>query len=150
MPELSFPSPMGDLTVRSDGPAIVALDWGRAASQDNTALLNKARAQILAYFAGDLETFNIPLAPVGTAFQKKVWAAMQTIPFGQTQTYGDLARRIQSGPRPVGTACGVNPIPIIIPCHRVVAAHGLGGYSGAGGLATKQTLLALEGQQLAL
>lgn len=154
MPQISFSSPVGDLTIQSDGTAIVVLEWGitesQGTSQNSTRLLNSARAQILAYFSGDLENFDLPLAPAGTAFQQKVWAAMQKIPYGDTQTYGALARDIHSGPRPVGTACGANPIPILIPCHRVVAAHGLGGYSGEGGLATKQTLLALEGQQLAL
>lgn len=148
MSQVSFNSPVGALTLCSDSDAIVSLTWGATKRQDPTALLKTTKAQVLAYFAGDLVDFDLPLAPAGTAFQKRVWAAMQKIPYSHTQTYGDLAQRIESGPRPVGTACRANPIPIIIPCHRVVAAQGLGGYSGAGGLATKQTLLALEGQQL--
>lgn len=148
MAQISFSSPIGGLILRADKTALTAVEWGSLKKQDSSALLDEARVQVLAYFDCKLLNFDLPLAPSGTDFQNKVWAAMQKIPYGHTQTYGDLARQIQSGPRPVGTACGINPIPIIIPCHRVVAAQGLGGYSGAGGLATKQTLLALEGQQL--
>lgn len=150
MPHISFSSPVGDLTLFSEGSGITALHWGALKDQDITPLLRKGKAQIQAYFARTREDFDLPLAPVGTDFQKRVWLAMQKIPYGQVQTYGALALQIGSGPRPVGTACGANPIPIVIPCHRVTAARGPGGYSGAGGLATKQTLLALEGQQLRL
>ena len=89
--------------------------------------------------------FDLPLAPAGTAFEGRVWAAMQAIPYGETRCYGDLAEATGSAPRAVGRACGKNPIPIVVPCHRVLAKTGLGGYSGDGGLVTKQRLLALEG-----
>jgi methylated-DNA-[protein]-cysteine S-methyltransferase len=85
------------------------------------------------------------LLPAGSVFEQRVWAAMQQIPYGKTQCYGELAAMIGSAARAVGGACGRNPIPIVIPCHRVLAKAGLGGYSGQGGLATKQTLLSLEG-----
>jgi len=150
MAQVSFSSPVGDLIIRADDTALTTVEWGSLKKPEPSALLDETRAQIVAYFDGKLSDFDLPLAPKGTNFQKNVWAAMQKIPYGCTQTYGDLARQIRSGPRPVGTACGVNPIPIIIPCHRVVAAQGPGGYSGAGGLVTKQSLLALEGQQLKL
>src|SRR5690606_15387258 len=88
----------------------------------------------------------LPLAPAGTAFQRSVWSHMVRIPHGRTETYAGLARALGSGPRAVGMACAANPIPILIPCHRVVAAGGaLHGYSGGEGLATKQHLLELEG-----
>ena len=90
-------------------------------------------------------TKSLPLAPAGSPFEKRVWSAMQKIPYGETRCYGDLASDIRSAPRAVGGACGKNPIPIVIPCHRVLAKAGLGGYSGAGGLDTKQALLRLEG-----
>ena len=109
------------------------------------ALLAEAAAQLDAYFAGKLTRFDLPLAPSGSPFETRVWTAMQAIPYGETRVYGDLAELVGSAPRAVGRACGSNPIPIVIPCHRVLAKTGLGGYSGAGGLATKRHLLALEG-----
>ena len=87
----------------------------------------------------------MPLAPAGSGFRQRVWQAMQAIPVGETRSYGALARALGSAPRAVGGACGANPIPILIPCHRVVAGGGLGGYSGGAGLATKIALLKLEG-----
>ena len=98
-----------------------------------------------AYFDGDFRAIDFPLKPAGTSFQRSVWDVMLTIPPGATETYGTVARQIGSAAQPVGSACGANPIAIIIPCHRIVAAGGkLGGYSGAGGLDTKRILLQLE------
>ena len=99
--------------------------------------------------------FDLPLAPEGTAFQKRVYAAMQRIPFGGMRSYGELAAELGSAARAVGGACGSNPLPIVIPCHRVVAAGGgLGGFSGGAGASTKTWLLHHEGalprRQLAL
>jgi methylated-DNA-[protein]-cysteine S-methyltransferase len=103
------------------------------------------------YFDGKRLTFDLPLAPHGSAFQKRVWAALCAIPPGETRSYADIARVIGSAPRAIGGANGANPIPIIIPCHRVVAADGsLGGYSGGDGPATKQYLLDLERRSLFL
>jgi methylated-DNA-[protein]-cysteine S-methyltransferase len=97
------------------------------------------------YFAGELAVFDLPLAPAGTAFQRRVWRAMGAIPYGETWSYGALARQVGSAPRAVGQACARNPIAIVIPCHRVVGAdRRLTGYSGGGGVATKARLLALE------
>ena len=88
---------------------------------------------------------TLPLTPVGTAFQRSVWSAMRDIPFGEVQSYGDLAKRLRTAPRAVGSACGRNPLPILIPCHRVVGASGaLTGYSGGDGLVTKKFLIDLE------
>jgi methylated-DNA-[protein]-cysteine S-methyltransferase len=124
-PQLSLHSPIGDLTVSTE-----------------------ARAQLDAYFDAALTSFDLPLAPPGTDFQGRVWRALTEIPWGETLSYGALARRLASAPRPVGVACGRNPIPIIIPCHRVIAADGgLGGYSGDGGVDTKRALLRLETAQ---
>lgn len=144
MPQLSFHSQIGELTVSEEGGILVSLDWGWGQDQSQTMLLKEARDQLIAYFDGSLRTFDLPLRPAGTLFQNKVWAAMQSIPYGETRTYGQVAKKLRSAARAVGTACGANPIPIIIPCHRIVAASGLGGYSGDGGLVTKQTLLKLE------
>jgi methylated-DNA-[protein]-cysteine S-methyltransferase len=88
----------------------------------------------------------LPLAARGTDYQKRVWAMMREIPFGETATYGGMAMALGSGPRAVGMACGRNPIPIIVPCHRVLGAGGKeGGFSGGRGLPTKRQLLAIEG-----
>ncbi len=147
---ISLHSPVGDLTVHEESGSVVALEWGWVPDDvpghpEPTALLQTAVEQLNDYFDGTRREFDLPLAPNGTAFQQSVWHAMCAIPAGRTRTYGDLARDLKSAAQPVGTACGANPIPIIIPCHRVVAADGLGGYSGDGGVETKAQLLRLEG-----
>lgn len=149
MPQLSLHSPVGDLTISEDGGAIVAIDWGWVADQDETPLLAAARQQLHAYFDGNRLTFDLALAPAGTAYQRRVWQALCDIPPGTTRTYADIARTVGGSPRAVGGANGRNPIPIVIPCHRVVATTGIGGYSGGDGLPTKRFLLALEGASLA-
>jgi len=145
MPSLSLPSPIGQLTIEEEDGALVAIGWGNGAAGNGSPLLAEAARQLAAYFAGELRQFDLPLRPRGSPFETRVWAAMQAIPYGETRCYGDLAGALRSAPRAVGRACGKNPIPIVIPCHRVLAKAGLGGYSGTGGLATKQRLLALEG-----
>ena len=145
MSQLSLRTPLGDLTLSEENGAIVALDWGRVEQQDSTPMLLEARDQLQDYFDGLRTAFALDLAPHGTAFQRRVWAALRDIPSGQTCSYIGLARLLGSGPRAVGQANGRNPIPIIIPCHRVVAADGsIGGYSGHDGIATKRYLLDLE------
>jgi methylated-DNA-[protein]-cysteine S-methyltransferase len=151
MPQLSLLTNLGDLTISEDDGAIVALDWGRGRDQEETPLLRRARDQLQDYFDGKRLTFDLPLAPHGSDFQKRVWAALCAIPPGETRSYADIARAIGSAPRAVGGANGANPIPIIIPCHRVVGADGsLGGYSGGDGPATKRFLLDLESRALLL
>ncbi len=145
MPSLSIRSPIGQLTIEEEGEAIVAIRWCGAPAGNGSPLLDEAARQLAAYFDGKLQRFDLPLAPAGTGFDMRVRAAMQAIPYGQTRTYGDLAHATDSGPRAIGRACGRNPIPIIVPCHRVLAKGGLGGYSGEGGLTTKTRLLDLEG-----
>ena len=148
MPHLSLHSPVGDLTLFEDDGAIVAVEWGWARAARPNALLRAARAGLDDYF--DTGTISAPpLRPAGTAYQQRVWALMRTIPDGATRTYGALAHDLQSGPRAVAGACARNPIPILIPCHRVVGASGLGGYSGGGGVATKRVLLNIEGLAIA-
>ncbi|OSM00440.1 putative methylated-DNA--protein-cysteine methyltransferase [Magnetofaba australis IT-1] len=98
-----------------------------------------------AYFGGRFEPFPILLQPAGGAFYQRVWQALLAIEPGQTRTYGEVAQALGSGARAVGNAVAANPIPVIIPCHRVVGKSGLGGYSGDGGLTTKTQLLRLEG-----
>ena len=144
MPQLSLHTPVGDLTVSEHDGHIVAVDWGWGRDQETTPLLAETMRQIEAYFDGRLEQFELPLAPDGTRFQRQVWQQMCDIPFGGTKTYGEIAEAIGGSARSVGTACGSNPIPVLIPCHRVLAANGLGGYSGDGGVETKVALLRLE------
>ena len=144
MPQVSLHSPVGDISISEDDGAIVALDWGWGRDQSPTPLLKDAIKQLNAYFDDKLRVFDLPLRPHGSPFQQRVWKQMLRIPFGKTLTYGAVAEKLKSGARPVGTACGRNPIPIIIPCHRIVAATSLGGYSGDGGLHTKVALLTLE------
>lgn len=145
MPQLSCLTPVGDVTISEEDGAIVALDWGRGRDQDRTPLLVEAVAQLQDYFDGKRTAFDLPLAPFGSAFQRRVWDALRAIPPGETRSYGDLAQSLGSSARAVGQANGANPIPIVIPCHRVVAAAGrLGGYSGGDGASTKRVLLDLE------
>ncbi len=147
MPQLSLHTPVGPLTLSEEDGAIVSLDWGWGRDQQATPLLIDGRDQLQAYFDGEIQDFDLPLAPAGTAYRQRVWSALRAIPFGSTASYAEIARRAGGSPRSVGGANGANPIPILIPCHRVVATDGLGGYSGAGGLATKRYLLALEQRQ---
>jgi len=145
MQNLSISSMVGDLVITEDDGAIVAVQWGFERGSNGGPLLAEAARQLDAYFAGRLSHFDLPLRPAGSAFEQGVWAAMQDIPYGETRSYGDLAAAIRSAPRPVGRACGRNPIPVIIPCHRVLGKGWMGGYSGSGGLNTKRALLELEG-----
>jgi methylated-DNA-[protein]-cysteine S-methyltransferase len=146
MSQLSMHSPIIDITITELENAIIALDWGWSPFQDGSSLLTEAKRQLDLYFDGDLTEFDLPIQPMGTKHQEKVWQAMREIPYGETVTYGELAKEIGSASQAVGTACGRNPIPILVPCHRVVGAAGkLGGYSGDGGLYTKRALLVLEG-----
>jgi methylated-DNA-[protein]-cysteine S-methyltransferase len=144
LPQLSLHSPIGDISVSEDEGAIVAVDWGWGRDQDATPLLRRAREQLDAFFDGELTAFDLPLAPAGTPYRRRVWQALCDVPYGATRTYIDIARVAGGSARSVGQANGSNPIPIIIPCHRVVATTHLGGYSGGDGLATKRYLLALE------
>ncbi len=157
MPESTYyctlSSPVGELLLLSHGAALTAVvlpssrgatepaaDWRR-----DDALLRPARDQLRAYFAGDLRTFDLELAPEGTPFQQRVWQELRRIPYGNTASYADVARRIgqPTATRAVGAANGRNPLAIIVPCHRVIGADGtLTGYGG--GLECKRWLLEHE------
>ena len=149
-------TPIDRLVVASDGSAIVGV-WMANAEPDDVSwadrrgadsLLDEARRQLVAYFAGRLRAFDLPLAPNGTEFQRRVWTELTKIPFGATISYAGLARRVSNAAavRAVGAANGRNPIPIIVPCHRVIGSDGsLTGFGG--GLSRKQWLLKHEGAQ---
>ncbi len=148
-------SPVGQLLVAAGDDGLRAIEFPRNRHpvkrdggwvEASHPLIDEVRRQLDDYFAGKRETFDLPLAPRGTPFQLAVWNALLEIPFGDTWTYGDLARHIDqpSAVRAVGAANGRNPIPIIVPCHRVIGSDGtLTGFGG--GLPTKEFLLRLEG-----
>ena len=149
-------SPVGPLTLVSDGECLVGLHFEGweppgAVHETDTVLATTAR-QLDTYFAGRLRTFDLPLALVGTPFQHRVWSALRAIPFGETRSYGQLAKAIgkPSAMRAVGAANGRNPIAIVVPCHRVIGADGsLTGFGG--GIERKKFLLSLEqGNELRL
>jgi methylated-DNA-[protein]-cysteine S-methyltransferase len=144
LPQLSLHTPIGSLTVSEEDGAVVALDWGWGRDQTETDTLLRARAELHAYFDGALDRFTVPVNPAGTPYRRRVWQALQDIPYGATRSYAEIARVAGGAPRSVGQANARNPIPIIIPCHRVLASDGIGGYSGGDGLDTKRYLLALE------
>jgi len=143
MPELTLPSPYGKLTLTEVDSQISALRWGGFGDASTPALL-KAAQQLSEFFAGQRQVFALPIA-FRPGLLGKVMQAMCAIPYGQTRTYGDLARVLGVSAQAIGQACGANPIPIIVPCHRILGANGLGGYSGGGGIETKVELLKLEG-----
>jgi len=135
----------GRLGIVEQGGAIVAVVWHGQSEGSQTPLLREAAAQMRAYDGGDLQQFDLPLRVQGSDFQRAVCDAMLAIPFGYTRTYGDIAHDLGVPAQAVGGACGGNPIPVIIPCHRVMGAKGLTGFSGAGGVETKVALLRHEG-----
>lgn len=142
---ISVDTQFGRLAVSEDNGAIVSLVWDGEDVGTPTALLREAARQLAAYAEGRLEQFDLPLHVRGSDFQRAVCAAMSEIPFGYTRTYGEIARDLGHPAQAVGGACGGNPIPIIIPCHRVMGAKGLTGFSGKGGVETKVALLRHEG-----
>ncbi|MFK7943087.1 MAG: methylated-DNA--[protein]-cysteine S-methyltransferase [Paracoccaceae bacterium] len=143
MPETTVETLLGPVRIQADDIHITAINWG-IGSYDDTPVLREAAKQLAAYFAKDITEFDLPLKPKGDSFQQSVCKAMCAIPYGETRTYGELAKDLGSMPQPVGNACGLNSIPIIIPCHRVVGRDGLGGFSAPGGVETKVALLRHE------
>lgn len=142
-------SPVGALTIEADGEALTAIRFGGApapVNDDTPPLLREAARQLTAYFAGRRQQFDLPLRPSGSPFQRAVWAALCEIPYGEVRSYRAIAERIgrPRAARAVGRANHLNPLPILIPCHRVIGASGaLTGYGG--GLAVKERLLGIEG-----
>ncbi len=145
--QISFKSPLGFLVLRSNGDSITQISFSEneITDQYSCEVLNECKAQLESYFSGERMIFNLPIAPVGTEFQQRVWADLIKIPYGETITYLDLANRLGDPKciRAAGTANGKNPIAIVIPCHRVIGAgNKLTGY--AGGIWRKKMLLELE------
>ncbi len=144
MPALTAQSPLGPITLVEDDGAIVALDWGGEA-EDHTPLLDDAQRQLEQYFAGTRTVFDVPLAPKVSPTLWRFLDALLEIPYGETKTYGTIAKETGLSAQSAGQACGANPIAILIPCHRVIGADTLGGFSAKGGIETKVALLKLEG-----
>lgn len=148
---VTMESPVGPLVLATDGESLTAVSFAdasvdEAARGEPSPVLAEAERQLIAYFAGQRQIFDLPLAAHGTPFQQRVWAALTQIPYGTTASYGEIAGRLgmpTGGSRAVGLANGSNPIAIIVPCHRVIGSNGnLTGY--AGGLDRKRFLLGLE------
>lgn len=136
----TYQSPVGPLTVTTEDGAVAALNWGG----DHPALTGPVADWLDGYFAGASGPLP-PLVPMPTEFQERFRAALIAIPFGRTRTYGDLAGDLGVSAQAIGQACGGNPIPIIVPCHRVLGATSLGGFSGGSGVEVKVALLRHEG-----
>ncbi len=141
---LSVGSPFGPLALTEEAGEIVRLRWGEAEPGPESAGLAEAARQLAEYFAGARTAFDLPLR-FGSGLQGEFGRALAAVPFGETRTYGDLAKLLGVSAQAVGQCCGANPIPILIPCHRVLAADGLGGFSAPGGIETKVALLRHEG-----
>jgi methylated-DNA-[protein]-cysteine S-methyltransferase len=141
-----FKSPLGICVVEADAKSVLRVYYTRSfrAKADNNELTERCAQQLKEYFAGTRKTFDLPLnLSAGTAFQNRVWRQLLRIPYGETKTYKQVASEMGvQAYRAVGSACGANPLQIIVPCHRVVAASGLGGY--ADGLEAKKLLLNIE------
>ncbi|SDD28571.1 methylated-DNA--[protein]-cysteine S-methyltransferase [Ruegeria marina] len=144
MPSLTVDTPTGPFVLTEEKGAITRATWGRGGA-DHTPLLDRAAAQLEEYFRGARKSFDLPLHLRGSPLQRAVCAAIIAIPYGDTLTYGEIARDLGSSAQAVGQCCGGNPIPILIPCHRVLGVRGLTGFSGVGGVETKVALLRLEG-----
>lgn len=144
MPALTVDTRFGPLTLTEEDGAIVRVAW-QGAARDDTPLLAEAARQMRAYDAGALQVFDLPLRVGGSDFQRAVCDAMRAIPFGETTTYGAIAKALGAPAQAVGRACGSNPVPVMIPCHRVMGTKGLTGFSGKGGVETKVSLLRHEG-----
>ena len=150
METICIKSPVGELTLFADGRSIVALSWGHglnAPRKSKSQALNRAARLLGDYFkTGQADFSSLDLAPSGTPFRQRVWREMLRIKPGHTKSYGQVAKTLKSSPRAVGGACAANPIPILIPCHRIINADGkTGHYSGGLGPETKKFLLRLEG-----
>lgn len=144
-------APFAVLGVRVAGERLIAIQYlprEAASLAPQSRFAAEVCRQIEAYLADPLFRFDLPCTLSGTPHQRQVWRAIAAIPAGGTRSYGDIAREISSAPRVVGNACGANPVPLVIPCHRVVAKHGLGGFMGSRGglpLTIKRWLLRHEG-----
>ena len=144
MQRRAFDSPLGRMVLTETDGAITRLDWGGEADGEGSALLDEACRQLAEYFDRKRNAFDLPVA-FSAGLTGDVQRAMCAIPLGETRTYGDLAKALGVPAQAIGQACGANPIPVIVPCHRILGATGLGGFSAPGGVEAKVALLKHEG-----
>ncbi|MDX1781758.1 MAG: methylated-DNA--[protein]-cysteine S-methyltransferase [Thalassovita sp.] len=144
MLRLTVETPTGAVTLTETDGAITRAEWGGDFA-DHSPVLDEAARQLGEYFRGERTDFDLPLRVDGSEFLRRICAAIAAIPYGETRTYGELARELQVPAQAVGQGCSGNPIPILIPCHRVLGSSGLGGFTGRGGVETKVWLLRHEG-----
>ena len=144
MHSLTIDTPTGRFTLTEVGGTIVGAGW-RGDCDDATELLMHAAHQVEGYFSGQRQVFELPLGPDVSAAQARFLASLVAIPFGQTRTYGEMAADLRISAQAAGQLCGANPIAIIVPCHRVLGADSLGGFSAPDGVETKVALLRHEG-----
>jgi methylated-DNA-[protein]-cysteine S-methyltransferase len=144
MPARTIKSPTGALTLVEEDGALIRLNWGDGGT-DKTPLLEMAATQINEYFQRSRTEFDLPLAPRVSLNQQRFLDALIAIPYGETRTYGEMAKALNISAQAAGQACGANPIGIIIPCHRVTGTGNLGGFSAPDGIEKKVELLKLEG-----
>jgi methylated-DNA-[protein]-cysteine S-methyltransferase len=154
LPQLSLHTPIGPITISAEAEAIVAVDWGWGRDQHPGPLLLGAKAWLQAYFDGEIGPMTLPLAPAGTRYRQLVWSAICAIAPGETRSYQAVALLAGGSSRSVGGAMAANPIPILIPCHRIIGSGQrgrslIGGYSGGEGIETKCFLLDLERRAVA-
>ncbi|EGV17351.1 methylated-DNA--[protein]-cysteine S-methyltransferase [Thiocapsa marina] len=153
MPQTLIETPIGPIGIRWDGETLIGVDLdppGAGVEMASETMPPAIGLQLAAYFEKGSTGFDLPVVLDGTDFQQRVWAELSRIPSGETRTYGEIARQLGSAPRAVGQACRANPCPIVVPCHRVVAVDGLGGFSGDTSgrkLAVKRWLLSHEARQ---
>ena len=137
-------SPVGPLTLWSEGAALVRVDWATGPGETDDPVLSQAAAELTRYFETGALAITVPMT-LPDGFAGRFARALCAIPDGETRSYGDLAKELGVSAQAIGQACGANRLPIVVPCHRVLGAQGLGGYSGKGGVEAKVTLLRLEG-----
>jgi methylated-DNA-[protein]-cysteine S-methyltransferase len=151
MPHELVESPAGALLITSDGQGVTHITWAQGLpmgfAENPDEHTNKAAQELKEYFKKARQQFEFSIHfEVGTPFQRRVWQAVSEIPYGHVMSYKELAVKLKSGPRAIGNAVGANPLPIVVPCHRVIGSRGqMGGFSGGTGIPTKKQLLHLEG-----
>ena len=142
---LSFNSSIGWITISEENDHVTSIKFGKNKNKGKNIVLIKLKKQILEFIKGKRKIFSVKLQIEGSALQKKIWKQLTKIGYGNTKTYGDIARALRTSPRYVGNVCGQNNHLLVIPCHRVISTDGtLGGFSGLGGIKLKQKLLKLE------
>jgi methylated-DNA-[protein]-cysteine S-methyltransferase len=145
---LSFKTAIGWITICESKKRLLSVRFGKKTNLGKSRYLNKIKDQIINYSRGKLKLFNIKILMDGSMLQKNIWSELQNIPYGETKTYGEIAKKVNTSPRYVGNVCGQNKHLLVIPCHRVIRSDGsLGGFSGLGGINLKNKLIKMENNE---